>query len=408
MSKYSLFSVIGLEIEYMLVDSDTLDIRPVSDLILTKLAGQLCNEAILGDIAVSNELVLHVLELKNNGPKPINASLVSQFQQAIAQLQPLLNQHNLLLLPTGAHPWMNPHTETRRWPHGNKAIYQQFDTIFNCQGHGWSNLQSMHVNLPFASDTEFFQLHAAIRLLMPLLPALAASTPFLDSRYTGFNDTRLHFYGINQQRIPSISGDIIPEVIHSTAEYHEKILRPMYDAIRPHDPNGILQHEWLNSRGAIPKFNDGAIEIRILDSQECVHADLAIAFAIVAILKQWIEHSHYFLEHPCPSMPLKLLYENNLRDGLSTPIDYPELKTQWQLPASVKNARDAWTKLIERVSSSLDNVSQKALETMLSQGNLSERLLSAVNGDYQHPTLARLYRQLSDCLLENKQFTGQK
>ena len=195
MSKYSLFSVIGLEIEYMLVDKDTLNIRPVSDLILSDLSGQLCNEAILGDIAVSNELVLHVIELKNNGPKPINPGLISQFQQSITQLQPVLNQHNLLLMPTGAHPWMNPHTETLRWPHGNRDIYKQFDTIFNCQGHGWANLQSMHVNLPFANDTEFFQLHSAIRLLLPLLPALAASTPFLDGQFAGFKDTRLHFYG---------------------------------------------------------------------------------------------------------------------------------------------------------------------------------------------------------------------
>ena len=218
MPNYSLFSVIGLEIEYMLVDRDTLNIQPISDIILTELTGYLCHEAILGDITVSNELVLHVIELKNSSPQALTAPLTHQFQHAIQQIQPFLNQHHLLFLPTGAHPWMNPHTETRRWPHGNNAIYQQFDTIFNCQGHGWANLQSMHVNLPFANDTEFFQLHSAIRLLLPLLPALAASTPFLDGRYTGFKDTRLHFYGINQQLIPTISGDVIPEFIHSMTD----------------------------------------------------------------------------------------------------------------------------------------------------------------------------------------------
>ncbi|OGV51777.1 MAG: glutamate--cysteine ligase [Legionellales bacterium RIFCSPHIGHO2_12_FULL_42_9] len=406
MSKYSLFSVIGLEIEYMLVDRDTLDIRPISDVILTSLAGRQCNEAILGDIAVSNELVLHVVELKHNGPQPITAPLAHQFQQAIAQIQPVLNEHNVLFLPTGAHPWMNPHTETERWPHGNNAIYQQFDTIFNCQGHGWANLQSMHVNLPFANDTEFFQLHSAIRLLLPLMPALAASTPFLDGQYTGFKDTRLHFYGINQLLIPAISGDIIPEFVHSIAEYQEQILSPMYDAIRPYDPNNILQYEWLNSRGAIPKFDYGAIEIRLLDTQECVHADIALAKLIVAVLKKWLGHSHYFLEHPCPMTPLKLLYQNNVRDGLATKIDYKELMTQWQIPTSAKNSRDVWSYLIEQVSGELDNTCQKALETILSQGNLSDRLLSAIGGDYQPKTFATLYRQLSDCLLENKQFSA--
>ncbi len=66
--------------------------------------------------------------------------IADQFQIAIIQIQPLLKQHNLQLLPTGAHPWMNPQTETKRWPHGNKTIYQQYDKIFNCQGHGWANL----------------------------------------------------------------------------------------------------------------------------------------------------------------------------------------------------------------------------------------------------------------------------
>lgn len=406
MSKYSIFSVIGLEIEYMLVDRETLNIRPVSDVILTDLAGSLCNETILGDIAVSNELVLHVVELKNNGPKPINASLATQFQQAIKQIQPILNKYNLLFMPTGAHPWMDPHTETQRWPHGNDAIYQQFDSIFDCRGHGWANLQSMHVNLPFANDTEFFHLHSAIRLLLPLLPALAASTPFLDGQYTGFKDTRLKFYGINQQLIPAISGDIIPEFVHSIAEYRDKILSPMYEAISPHDPNKLLQYEWLNSRGAIPKFDHGAIEIRILDTQECVHADIAIALVIVAILKKWLNHSHYFLEHPCQLTPLTLLYKNNVHNGLATEIEHKELLRQWQIPTTAKNSRDVWSCLIEQVSSDLDNTSQKALETILSQGNLSDRLLDAVGSNCQHNTLITLYRELSDCLLENRQFSA--
>ena len=90
----------------------------------------------------------------------------------------------------------------------------------------------------------------------------------------------MDFYGKNQQAIPEIAGEIIPEFIQSEAEYQQKILKPMYKAISAHDRQGILQNEWLNSRAAIPKFAYKAIEIRILDSQECVQADIAIALAI--------------------------------------------------------------------------------------------------------------------------------
>lgn len=404
MSDYSIFSVLGIEIEYMLVDSHHLNVQPLSDQILQTLAGELTNEVALGDIAISNELVMHVLEFKNNGPKPPNAEIAKQFQQAIEQIQPLLAARNLQLMPTGAHPWMNPLKETQRWPHGNRDIYHQFDAIFNCQGHGWANLQSMHVNLPFANDEEFCQLHNAIRLILPLLPALAASTPFLDGKRTGMKDSRLYFYGKNQQSIPLISGEIIPEFIRSESQYRQDILNPMYAAISPFDPQGILQYEWLNSRAAIPKFDYKAIEIRILDSQECVQADIAIALTIHAILKHW-QTTSYYLDNPCETQRLKTVYDQTIKDGFTVQIDDSELCRQWQLPKRTMSSRDAWSCLIEKVSSSLDGETQRVLEFILSQGNLSERLLTACGNNIQHSTLLPVYRQLSHCLNANQLFS---
>lgn len=406
MSNYSLFSVLGIEIEYMLVDKDSFEVAALSDKILHALAGKQCNEVSLGDIAVSNELVMHVLELKNDGPRKPDPKIREDFQQALLQLQSVLNQEHLMLLPGGAHPWMNPLNETKRWPHGNKAIYQQYDTIFNCQGHGWANLQSMHVNLPFANDDEFCQLHNSIRLLLPLLPALAASTPFLDGKHHGLLDTRLDFYEKNQKKIPSISGQIIPEFIRSESQYQDEILTPMYQDIRPYDPKGILQYEWLNSRGAIPKFDVKAIEIRIIDSQESVKADIAIALTCHALLKSWLEQSHYHLEKPCETSRLKALYDRAIKEGFQVTVDDTEILSQWQLPKRTMTLRDAWSMLIERISPQLDQISQCALEHILSQGNLSERLLKACRGELNKAKLKTIYRQLSDCLINNESFSA--
>lgn len=403
-SNYSLFSVLGLEIEYMLVDRDTLNVQPKSDLILNQLAGEQVCEIALGDIGISNELILHVLELKNNGPKPADAPVAQHFQHAILQLQPLLKEHNLQLLPTGAHPWMDPVTESRRWPHGNNEIYQQYDTIFNCSGHGWSNLQSMHVNLPFANDQEFSQLHNTVRLLLPLLPAIAASTPFLEGRVTNMLDSRLFFYDKNQQRIPSITGSVIPEFIQSEAEYQDKILTPMYNDISPFDPQKRLQYEWLNSRGAIPKFDYMALEIRIIDSQECVNADTAIAHAIHAILKSWHNRTAIHLEKPCDTLRLKSIYDRTIKNGFSVIIDDSEVLKQWQLPTRAMTTRDVWSLLIEQASPDLNQQDQLTLEHILQHGNLSERILRACQNDYTRSTLTRVYRQLGDCLLNNEVF----
>lgn len=404
MSSFSIFSVLGIEIEYMLVDKEHLNVQPKSDLILSSLAGHLVNEVELGDIAISNELVMHVLELKNNGPKAPNVPVSEHFQKTILELQPLLEQHHLLLLPTGAHPWMEPHKETVRWPHGNNAIYKQFDTIFDCKGHGWSNLQSMHVNLPYANQEEFNQLHNVIRLILPLLPALAASTPILDGKATGLLDSRLYFYNHNQQRIPSISGDVIPEFISTEEEYQKKILNPMYEDIRPYDPEGILQHQWLNSRAAIPKFDQKAIEIRILDSQECVEADIAIASAINAILKNWHLSSHYHLDNPCDTNVLKQLFEQAIKTGLETPVENRELLRQWQLPLKTMNINQIWSILIEKISSELPHRQQSALELIMSKGNLSQRILKAASKDNSAMSLKQIYKQLTSCLLSNQQY----
>ena len=44
---------------------------------------------------------------------------------------------------------MHPETEMQLWQHNYSKIYALYNRIFDCRGHGWSNVQSMHINLPF-------------------------------------------------------------------------------------------------------------------------------------------------------------------------------------------------------------------------------------------------------------------
>ena len=149
------------------------------------------SEVELGKLRWSNELVLHVIELKTNGPAGELKDLSALFNHDIQHINALLLPYGAQLMPTGLHPWMNPHTQTVLWPHEYNAIYETYNSIFGCQGHGWSNIQSNHINLPFYDDGEFGRLHSAIRLVLPLVPALAASTPILDGRMNAVLDSRL-------------------------------------------------------------------------------------------------------------------------------------------------------------------------------------------------------------------------
>src|SRR5689334_6581131 len=174
------FAGYGIELEYAIVERDSLDVRPLADALLATLAGHPAANVERGALGWSNELVSHVIELKNNAPAPGLAGLPAAFQAEVRAVDDVLSARGARLMPTGMHPWMDPRRETVLWAHDGADIYAMFDRIFDCSRHGWANLQSMHVNLPFANDEEFARLHAAIRAVLPLVPALAASSPIAD------------------------------------------------------------------------------------------------------------------------------------------------------------------------------------------------------------------------------------
>ena len=91
----------------------------------------------------------------------------------------------------------------------------------------------MHINLPFANDEEFGRLHAAIRMVLPFLPALAASSPIVEGHVLPILDNQLEFSRKSAARIPSVGGAVIPEPVFTRDAYTRGILEPMYRDIAP-------------------------------------------------------------------------------------------------------------------------------------------------------------------------------
>ena len=214
-SPYNLFYGYGIELEYMLVDKDTLKAKPLADDLLKNALGEIGSDFENGIVTWSNELVLHVIELKSTQPESDLEALENAFERNISHVNAILEEWNAMLMPTAAHPFMDPFTETKLWPHGNNEVYELYNKIFDCKGHGWANLQSTHLNLPFSGEAEFAKLHAAIRMILPILPALCASSPVLDGKLSGMLDSRLRYYKTNQAQLPSITGMVIPEAVFS-------------------------------------------------------------------------------------------------------------------------------------------------------------------------------------------------
>jgi carboxylate-amine ligase len=394
------FGGYGIEIEYMIVARRSLDVAPISDRLIHAVAGSYVNEVARGELAWSNELVLHVIELKTNGPASGLAPLPELFQRDVHQINALLEAHNAQLMPGAAHPWMDPLTQTKLWPHEYDVVYEAYDRIFGCRGHGWSNLQSVHINLPFADDAQFDRLHSAIRLVLPLLPGLAASSPFLEGRYTGMVDARLEAYRHNARQIPQISGEVIPEPVTSRAAYEAQILAPMYRAIAAHDPDGVLQHEWLNSRGAIARFDRNAIEIRLLDVQEAPVADLAIVAAVVGLVRALYDGalSDVAAQRAVTTRELAALLHTSIREGERAMVTQPALLACLGLDPAPISLQSLWRELLERHIELPAGPWQAPLQLILAQGPLARRVL-AVTGEAPEPTRLRaVYRELCSCL----------
>ena len=406
----SLFSGYGIEIEYMIVDERSLDVLPVSDRVIRDLAGAMVNEVERGAVAWSNELVMHVIELKTNGPAPAVSGLPVPFLENVREINSRLETIHGMLMPTGMHPWMDPYRETTLWSHGNREIYDTYNRIFNCQGHGWSNLQSMHINLPFADDREFALLHDAIRVLLPVLPALSASTPFADGGFTGLMDTRMEVYRHNSKRIPSITGYVIPEAVASEEEYNKTILQPMYRDIAPHDPDGILQDEWLNSRGAIARFDRHTIEIRTIDTQEMPVSDIAVAAMIISVLKtliagKWMEPARL---SSISTSALAEIFLHFIADADEGIIDNRDFLEVFLFPDRKCCGREFWLYLRESVAFE-DNgnpVLAQAMDHILNRGPLARRMIQATGKDVKRSRLKETFRRLCDCLEQGELFDG--
>lgn len=404
-----LFEGIGVELEYIIVNRQSLAVLPVADQLLAAQAGGITDEVEVGPLRWSNELVLHVVELKTNGPATCLHGLADHFEQGVAAVNRRLQALDGQLMPTAMHPWMDPARDSRLWPHDNSLIYQTYHRIFDCRGHGWVNLQSCHLNLPFCGDDEFGRLHAAIRLLLPILPALAASSPFMDGNPSGLLDTRLQVYRDNQKRIPMITGRVIPEPVFTRKAYHEAILQPLYRAIADYDPEGVLQDEWLNSRGAIARFDRSTIEIRTLDVQETPKADLAIAAAVIGALKalasnRWLPLSN---QQDWPVEPLVAILSATIRDGERAMIDNRDYLALFGIDAPRTTAGELWRHLIMTLASEQPEELRPfmpVLEIILTHGPLARRILQALGQAPDRARLAETYRTLCSCLADGTMF----
>lgn len=411
---YRPFSVAGMELEYAVVDEN---LEPVSlvEAAFKLIAGRSTSDIDLGGVAFSNEIADHVFEVKTPRPTRSLAKSEEALFEGIRRFSNVLRQEfGARLMPTGMHPWWDARLG-RVWQRSGRRIYGAYAGIFDVHTHGWMNVHASHLNLPMGRSGEAVAMNNAAALLIPYLPALAASSPMFDGRLHDTVDSRMEWIADHQAVVPETQGDLLPEYIATLSDYRRKVLQPMYRAIEGRPGAEVLKHDFLNARTAVFKMSRRALEIRVLDMQECVKMDIAIAVFARAVLRHFTERIlGGRLEMPPRRMLVGDLWAT-IRSGTAARVAAPHLGDI--LPRDeVGHARagDCIKSLLPIAERHIrrDEAEYLALvEGIADNGSLGERIRAALAPHEGDPEALRgatrmLYGDLSECLIQNRPWSG--
>jgi len=395
---YGTLQVLGPEHEFSIIDEELTPL-PIVDRIIKDVHGRVVNFMRLGEIAFGKELQAHVAEFKANTPFYSPEVFEQSMQEAVETILDFLEKrYRARLLGSGMHPSLKL-SKAKVWSHRDRQIYEAMNEIFNLNQHGWLNIQSFQLNLPYRNERDAVRLYNSLTNVLPYLPAVAASSPIYESKIGDYVDNRLHFYSTNQLEVPSITGDVIPDYISSFEEYKKTTVQQYSeDLAKLNAPRCLINKAWLNSRGVVIRFDRKAIEIRVLDEQECVKSDVALSCFIRALLRGIMaDENRPHLPHEVLVKDLKSV----VRDGLDARVQHPKGET----------ARQVCSHLWEIASENANSEERRYLplvEQRIDRGNLSNKILEKVAKKARKTDLTEaifsVYSALADCLEKNKTY----
>jgi predicted CopG family antitoxin len=203
---------------------------------------------------------------------------------------------------------------------------------------------------------------------------------------------------VNQAEVPSVTGDVVPEYVSSFAQYREQVIgRYSQDLAKAGAGKTILFKEWVNSRGVIFRFDRSALEVRVMDEQECVKSDVALSCFIRAALRGLIAER----AAPLPHQLLVADFNSVMAKGLNAKVLHPNGHTARQVcqhlfKLASENAIEDEKKYLWIVKKRIENDSLSEL--------ITERIMKkAQKTDFKEAILG-VYSTLIKCLANNEPY----
>jgi len=338
------------------------------------------------------------MEVKPNAPFRLPVEFEETMHEAVLTLLEFLERkYKACLLGTGMHPLLRLE-ETGVWPHRDRQVYRAFSRVFNINQHGWLNIQSFQLNLPYSNEKNAFLMHNLLAEICAYLPAISASSPIYEGKKGEYIDNRLHFYALNQREVPSITGDVIPEYSFSFRQYKKEVIgKYSTDLAKAGIGEHLLYKDWINSRGVIFRFDRRALEIRVMDEQECVKSDVALSCFVRALLRGLMLEKAELSPHDV----LVKDFNSVMKRGLNAKVRHPYGKSARQVCEHFLKL--AWENATDEEKEYLPLIRRR-----IERGNLSEIITAevekkAAKTDFREAIIA-VYSRLIKSLMDNEPY----
>lgn len=274
---------IGVEIEYHLLDEETLDLTDKVEPLMKKLDDDDC---------IGPEVFQSCIEIRTI-PSATSREVGDQIRAKLDKLKPILEPMKVRLCSLGVHPFSTRLSKTT-----NKARYLQLEKEHPWITHHLFNF-SIHVHVSMDSMEQTLKVMNDMRVLLPIFIAVSASCPYVHGEETGFASFRQSQLKVNFNGGP-------PPHFAGVEEFHQYITA----AQKTGAIKSLKDIHW----DIKPRPELGTLELRIMDAVPDLEEAMALtAFAHCAIralkgrslseilpeyfseqLPPWAESTNYF------------------------------------------------------------------------------------------------------------------
>lgn len=306
-----------------------------------------------------------------------------------------------MLLPTGAHPLATTDDFQNSGPGANADGLNGF---FADEGMQWTS--SSRVELPFADEQAFGRSHTAIRMVLPIIPAISASSPFFHGQRSGGLSARILRALDGTQPLPELTGAYIPEVALDQADYYRIVLEPIARALADRGLADAVDYQLANRRAAIPSFERSVITITVADTQECVSSDAAVAEMMITVINamtdgRWVSN---YLQRAWHETDLGSILKDVARQGGEAVIANRDYLLMFGMMRESATAAELWRHLYQQLRSELSEAARIRIAHILDHGCLAQRILRRTGDRPSRERILEVYRELATCLRENAIF----